>query len=689
MADSCRIGVDVGGTFTDVVLESEGGYFTEKLLTTSSRPSDAVLQGIQRLLERNNMPANSVSLVLHGTTLATNAIIERNGAPTALLTTEGHRDVIEMALENRFDQYDVQIERPTPLIPRYLRLPIRERIDSRGRVLKKLKEESIEKSVEVLIENDISSAAIGYLNSYVNDQHEIQTAEYLSEKLPNVSLSLSSEVCPEVREYERFSTTCANAYVRPLMATYLNELATSLIDMGCSCPFLVMTSNGGLTTLENATQFPIRLVESGPAGGVVLATHKAHNLGIQDAISFDMGGTTAKLSLIEGGSALHSRTFEVDRRYRFKKGSGLPVRIPVVEMVEIGAGGGSIATVDSLRRTRVGPESAGANPGPSCYGLGGTQATVTDADAVLGRLEASKFAGSQLQLDVSASEQAISQDVAKALDLELEDAAFTISEVVDENMASAARSHASEWGKSVVDRTLIAFGGAAPLHAARLMQKLNCSSVVVPVNAGVGSALGFLKSPIAYEVVQSLYMKLSNFNADQVEQVLKELSLQAHEVVSGAVTDADKLLTTATALMRYEGQGYEISVAFDPGECTAKSLKNQFESSYQSLYGRLLPNSDIEVMSWTLMVATNVEIQRLIKRSLTTKAFGGNSTKQEMYDGSEKLSVACVDRELLQEGDFLRGPALITEKDTTTVVPSGFQLNVNDLLDLVLTRAKS
>ena len=679
--------MDVGGTFTDVVLEKGGDHFTKKLLTTHEQPSQAVMQGISELLSQEKVAPSDVSLILHGTTLATNAIIERRGATTALLTTEGHRDVIEMAYENRFEQYDLRIERPVPLIPRFLRLPIHERIDANGRVIRKLDTNSIEKTIEILHQNNVDSVAIGFLNSYANSEHEEQTAEILRQQLPQVAFSLSSEVCPEIREYERFSTTCANAYVLPLMSTYLNDLAQSLFDIGCVCPFMVMTSNGGLTTLEAATKFPIRLVESGPAGGVILATQKAQQLQADKVISFDMGGTTAKISLIDNGKPLRSRTFEVDRRYRFKKGSGLPVRIPVVEMVEIGAGGGSIATVDALRRTRVGPESTGSNPGPACYGLGGSNATVTDADAVMGKLEPSQFAGGQLSLDVDSSRAVISKDVAEALELDINNAAYAISEVVDENMASAARSHASEWGLGVSGRVLIAFGGAAPLHAARLMTKLNCSSVVIPVNAGVGSALGFLNSPIAYEVVRSRYMKLSMFDEGLVQEVMADMRDEAETIVQSAIQGSDELSYSATVLMRYVGQGYEISVETNPENCSESSLQENFEEAYNELYGRLLPNAEIEIMSWTLTVSTQPISSVPSADQVEHCPYKGLSSEQTMYSGDIEEEAQCYPRESLEPGHQIKGPALIMENDTTTVVPRGFEVYVNGIRDLIMTQS--
>jgi N-methylhydantoinase A len=503
-----RIAVDIGGTFTDVVLElparqqAPSKLLTTKLLTTTAHPAAAVLAGIEQVLQRAQLRPAEVGLIIHGTTLATNALIERRGARTALLTTAGHRDALEMAHEDRFEQYDIDIDRPLPLVPRHLRLPVRERMDRAGRVLIALDETSVAAALPVLDEHEVESVAIGYLHAFVNPQHELRTAELLRAARPGLSITLASEVCPEIREFERLSTACANAYVRPLMARYLQSLAGALTQRGLCCPFLLMTSGGGLTTLETAAKFPIRLVESGPAGGAILAQHLARSMDLRRVLSFDMGGTTAKLCLIDDFRPLSSRSFRSGPGFRFKKGSGLPLRIPVIEMVEIGAGGGSIAQVDKLQRVQVGPESAGSEPGPAAYGQGGKRPTVTDADVQLGRVYAEKFAAGAYHLDTAAA-RVLQTCAATPLGMDLDLAAFGISEVVDENMAAAARTHAAEFGRDLGQRDMVAFGGAAPLHAARLGEKLGVNRIIIPKEAGVGSAVGFLLAPIAYEVVRS------------------------------------------------------------------------------------------------------------------------------------------------------------------------------------------
>ncbi|MDJ0950660.1 MAG: hydantoinase/oxoprolinase family protein, partial [Alphaproteobacteria bacterium] len=485
LANAARLAVDIGGTFTDIALEDANRRLTRKVLTTVAAPEEGVLAGIRQTLEDAQVRPGDVALIIHGTTLATNAVIERKGAKTALITTDGFRDSVEMAYENRFEQYDINVDRPAPLVPRALRWPVRERIGAGGDVLVPLDEDTVAALLPRIAQDGVESLAIGLLHAYANPEHEHRAAGILKAAVPGLPITLSSEVCPEIREYERLSTTCANAYVQPLMARYLTRLEASLREMGFRCPFYLITSGGGLTTFELAVRFPIRLVESGPAGGAILAARIATEAELARVLSFDMGGTTAKICLIDGAEPQTTRTFEVARVYRFLKGSGLPVRIPAIEMVEIGAGGGSIARVDSMQRVTVGPESAGAEPGPACYGRGGADPTVTDADVTLGRISREGFAGGAVALQPEAAADAIEAAICAPLDLERDLAAFAVGEMVDENMANAARVHAIEWGKTLSDRTLIAFGGAAPLHATRLAEKLGIDRVIVPTGAGV------------------------------------------------------------------------------------------------------------------------------------------------------------------------------------------------------------
>ncbi|MEC8833247.1 MAG: hydantoinase/oxoprolinase family protein [Pseudomonadota bacterium] len=672
---STRLAIDIGGTFTDVVLQCETERFTTKVLTTHVDPSDGALAAVATVLDDSSIKSSSIELVVHGTTLATNALIQRRGAKTALLTTAGHRDVIEMAFENRFDQYDLNIDRARPLVPRALRLPIAERIDAAGEVVTALDAASVDAALDILETAQIESVAIGFLHSYVNPKHEELVAARLHERLMDVAVSRSSAVCPEIREYERFSTTCANAYVLPLMSRYLVQLESQLVGLGISCPMLMMTSGGGLTTFETAARFPIRLVESGPAGGAILAAQIAAELNLDKVLSFDMGGTTAKICLIDSAVPQFSRAFEVDRRYRFKKGSGLPVRIPVIEMVEIGAGGGSIASVDNLSRVRVGPESTGSEPGPACYGKEGRDATVTDADVVMGRIDEERFASGNITLDVDAAARAVKEAVGDVLDFDLHHAAFAISEIVDENMATAARSHASEWGKALAGRTLIAFGGAAPIHAARLASKLGIERVLIPADASVGSAIGFLIAPVSYEVVRSRYLTLSAFDGELIQAVIAEMREEATAIVSSA-SIGQSVTEITKAYMRYIGQGYEVAVEFDP-RYTKNQMIEAFEESYADLYGRIIPGLDIEVLSWTLTLTAERKGSIPIDETSTSASHDGDYPMRLMNDDGQLVPTKVISRDQLSTDEPLQGPMLVIEDQTTTVVPSRFAFHLD------------
>ena len=454
-----------------------------------------------------------LDIVIHGTTLATNALIERRGAKTAFVTTEGFRDTIEMRTENRFAQYDLNMVLPKPLIPRAHRFAIKGRIGAQGQELAALDEVALETLADHITAEGFGAIAIGFIHSYMNPAHECRAREILARC--GLPISISAEVSPQMREFERFNTVCANAYVRPQMADYLTRLQTRLHALGARCPVFMIHSGGGLISVETAAEFPVRLVESGPAGGAIFAADVAQKFGLRKVVSYDMGGTTAKICLIEDYAPKTARTFEVARTYRFAKGSGMPISIPVIEMIEIGAGGGSLAWVDAMGRIQTGPESAGSEPGPACYQRGGMRPAITDADLVLGKLDADNFAGGAIRLSTDAASAAISRDVGDKLHLNATAAAFGICEVVDENMANAARVHAVENGKNISDNVMIAFGGAAPLHAARLCEKLGIDQCLIPVGAGVGSAIGFLKAPFGYEALASNILPLSAFDAAQ------------------------------------------------------------------------------------------------------------------------------------------------------------------------------
>jgi N-methylhydantoinase A len=685
-----RLAIDIGGTFTDLALITDDGRYSAKVLTTTQAPEEGVLAGIDLLLRQAELTAEDIGLVIHGTTLATNAIIERKGAKTALIVTEGFRDSIEMAFENRFEQYDIFMDKPAPLVPRDLRLGVRERLDGRGTVLVPLDEEAVRALAPGLERAGIEAVAIGFMHAYLDGRHERRTREILSDLLPTVAFSLSSEVSPEIREYERWSTAVANAYVQPVMGRYLGRLDTALRARKFACPLFMMTSGGGLMTLDTARRLPIRLVESGPAGGAILAAGLARQCGLDKVLSFDMGGTTAKICLIDDGEPQHSRTFEVARQYRFLKGSGLPLRIPVIEMVEIGAGGGSIAYVDDLQRINVGPESAGAEPGPACYGRGGARPAVTDADVVLGRLDPAYFAGGSIPLEPDRAAAAIDRAIGAPLGLALLEAALGISEIVEENMANAARVHAVERGKDLQARTLIAFGGAAPLHAARLAEKLGIRRVLIPSGAGVGSAFGFLQAPVAYEVARSRYVRLDDtFDTSLVNALFAEMRAEAEAVVSAGAPGA-RLIETRTADMRYRGQGHEITVDLPPGEFDAASrtrLAAAFAEAYASTYGRIIPGLDTEIMNWTLRLAAVREPLPPCPPQPADRSVRPNGHRALFSPTDLALQqVATYRRDGLGPGSVVRGPAVIAEDETTTIVPQGYTARINPLSAILVEK---
>ena len=678
---SGRLGVDIGGTFTDAALEVGDRRYSAKILTTPEAPERAVLEALHTVLREAALAPADLSIIIHGTTLATNAIIERKGAKTALLTTEGFRDTIEIRHENRFEQYDVNIDLPPPLVPRRLRFSVRERIDAHGRVLVPLDEAALAPVVARLATERIEAVAIGFLHSFINPAHERRVGEILAERLPDAEVTLSSDVSPEMREYERFSTACANAYVQPLIGRYLTNLEAMLRRQGFACPLFLMLSGGGLTAVETAIRFPVRLVESGPAGGAIFAGEIARQCKLDKVLSYDMGGTTAKICLIDDLTPQTNRAFEVARIYRFKKGSGLPLRIPVIELVEIGAGGGSIARVDRLKRIVVGPDSSGADPGPACYGHGGDVPTVTDADLLLGRIDPAGFAGGRMVLNRAAAEGAIRREIAEPLDLALQLAALGVSEIVDENMANAARVHAIESGKDARGRTLVAFGGAAPLHAARMAEKLGLDRVVVPSYAGVGSAVGFLRAPIAYELVRSALQRLDQFDAQAANVLFAAMRAEAEPIVRRGAGD-QPLTETRSAFMRYRGQGHEIAVQLPTRayrDDDAPLLHAAFEDAYRRLYSRIIPGVEVEVLSWVMLLSAPRPADSETVAPTPEPYAPEPQGSRPVFDAEagEFVNVAIHERGKLRPGALIPGPAVIVEAETSTVVSRLFDARID------------
>ena len=672
-----RMGVDIGGTFTDVVIEVEGKQFSAKVLTTYTAPENAIIDGMHQVCAKAGVAPADVGQIIHGTTLATNALIERRGAKTALITTEGFRDVIEMRTESRFEQYDLNLELPEPLLPRQSRFTVSERVDANGSVLIHLDPNEVEAIADQIAAAGYDSIAVGLIHSYLNPDHERMVRDVLAAKLPDVMVSLSSEVSPQMREYERFNTVVANAYIKPLMKSYLGRLKGRLKDEGADCSIFLMHSGGGIISIESAAEFPVRLVESGPAGGAVFAANIAARYGLDKVLSFDMGGTTAKICLIQNQTPKTSRVFEVARTYRFKKGSGMPISIPVIDMVEIGAGGGSLAHIDSMRQIRVGPESAGSEPGPACYGRGGDKPAVTDADLILGKLDPDNFAGGSVQLHTDSSAEALVDVLGKTLDMDAQTAAFGLAEVVDENMANAARVHAVENGEDLSDYTMIAFGGAAPLHAGRLCEKLGVDRLLVPTGAGVGSAIGFLRAPFSFEANRSVYMKLSDFKPDVIKTLLTELQDEA----TGFVRSCDKtskILSEFKVYMRYTGQGWEIPIALTVEQAMAPdaaTFLHLFETDYAALFGRTVDGMDVEITVWAVNATTPSE--KVAQIALAQDAGPAKSSgARALFDPAlaAVTDAQIVLRDQMTTGQSVQGPAVVTEDETTIIVPTSRQV---------------
>lgn len=686
---NCRVGVDIGGTFTDIALDLDGTLHSTKILTDYTAPERAILKGVKAVADMAGIALSEIGILIHGTTLATNALIERRGAKTAFVTTEGFRDVLEMRTENRFEQYDLNISLPPALIARADRFVIRERIDAQGKVLLALDEASVAAVVEKVAAGGYESVAVGFIHAYANGAHEVAVRDAILKRLPGISVSISSEVSPQMREFERFNTVCANAYVKPAIKSYLDRLVVSLKDIGVGCPVFMIHSGGGIVSVESASEFPVRLVESGPAGGAIFAADIARQYGLDTVLSFDMGGTTAKICLIENQVPKTAKTFEVARTYRFRKGSGMPISIPVVEMVEIGAGGGSIASVDAMRQIRVGPHSAASEPGPACYQRGGKNPTVTDADLILGKLDPANFAGGAIPLSVEASRRAVSDDIGSVIGLDPEASAYGTCEMVDENMANAGRVHTVENGKNISDFTMITFGGAGPLHAARLCEKMGISTFLVPPGAGVGSAIGFLKAPFGYESVRSAVFNLSNFEYSEANRLLQAMKAEALGFVEGGL-DAGSPVIERTLFMRYAGQGWDIPVPladdnFDAA--SAETIAASFEKEYERFFGRAIEGLDIEIVSWSVKASSPLPPVERVSSIAEGNVVQPGKTRR-LFEAAQGayLEAGIHERTGLTPGDVVKGPAVIVERETSTVLTASFKAVVQRDGCLLVTR---
>jgi N-methylhydantoinase A len=680
-----RLGCDIGGTFTDFVLVNDqtGEFITNKCLTTPADPSEAVEQGIRQLLDISPGFMPHIDEIIHGTTLVINAIIERKGACTGLITTRGFKDVLELGREIRYDAYDIFSQYPDPLVPRYLREEVNERVASDGRIIRELDSEQVRQVLSDLLDKGIESLAICLLNSYENPVHEIKIKEIVQSLAPDLSLSTSFEVLPQIREYERTCTTATNAYVKPITARYLKKLSDRIESLGFEGKLFIMLSSGGITSVETAREFPVRIIESGPTAAVIASQHYGKMFQIKDMFCFDMGGTTAKSCLIQKGHAGLVSTFEVGRVQRFKKGSGLPIQVPVVDLMEIGAGGGSIAKMSKLGLLQVGPESAGADPGPACYGRGGQNPTVTDADLVLGYLDPDYFLGGAMALDKAASERAIQEKVARPLGTGMIEAALGIHDLINETMAAAAKTHIAEKGGNPKIVTMSAFGGAGPVHAYGLAKKIGAPRILVPPLAGVGSALGFFTAPIAFDLSRSHRVNLADADFQEIEKLFRSLEEDGAAILQEADRQAP-IRFERTLMMRFVGQGAETdlpagNMSFD--KINQEQIRTLFDEEYKRLYGRTYQETPVEFVTFKVRASLPERpftIPKLAnpKGSLDTCVKGTRQAFSLIQN--DFIPFTVYDRLELFAGAIIDGPAIIEERESTIVIGEDARGRVDD-----------
>lgn len=680
-----RLGCDIGGTFTDFVLlnTKTEEIHVHKCLTTPKDPSEAVGEGIKEMSKKIPGFVPQLDEVIHGTTLVINAIIERKGVKTGLITTKGFRDVLELGRERRYDTYDIFAVYPAPLVPRPLRLEVDERIASDGRILRKLDPEEVKRVLHQLLDMDIESLAVCLINSFENPAHEFMIKDIATKESPSLSLSISYEVLPQIREYERTSTTVTNAYVKPLTGSYLARLSERLKSLGSTGRLFIMLSSGGVTSAETAAEFPVRIIESGPTAAVIAGEYYGRMFGMEDIFCFDMGGTTAKSCLIQKGRAGIVSTFEVGRVHRFKKGSGLPIQVPVVDLMEIGAGGGSIARINKMGLLQVGPESAGADPGPVCYSLGGQEPAVTDADLVLGYLNPDYFLGGAMKLDRRDAQRAIEEKIAKPLKVSLIEAAWGIHDLINEIMGGAAKTHIAEKGGNPKVVIISAFGGAGPVHAYGLAKKLGAPSILVPPIAGVGSALGFFTASRAFDLVRSHKISLKEADFAEIEELFQNMEKEGTAVLQKGGTTKD-IRYERSLDMRFVGQGAETNVPIlhrNFAQMTKEEVRYLFDQAYEALYGRTYPESEVEFVSFRVRVELPQPSLRLPK--IEKKV----SSLQEAIKGQHPayspiardfIPFTVYDRYSLFAGAKFEGPAIIEERESTAIVGEDAAVSVDE-----------
>jgi len=659
-----------------------------KALTTYPDPTIGIYNGIADLEKKFDLDISQLETIVHGTTLITNAIIERKGSKTAFITTRGFEDVLEIGRELRYDIYDLFLTMPKPLVPRNLRYGVSERIDKNGKVLTPLSDAELRALGKQLISEDIEAVGVCLLNSFANTSHEQQVGTYLAEHLPEIYFSLSSEIMPEIREYERSSATAMNAYVQPLTDRYLKKLERELGEKGFSGKLLIMNSAGRLTTIAGARKSPIQLLESGPAGGSMAGVYFGKQKNKENLLCFDMGGTTAKASLIFEGRPEISNNFEAGRVKRFKKGSGLPVRIPVIDMIEIGAGGGSIARVDKLGLLTVGPDSASSTPGPACYGLGGEDPTVTDADLILGYLNDAFFLGGTMSLDREAAHRAIEKKLAIPLGISVEEAAHGIHKIVNENMANASRVHVLEKGMDPRHFSMIAFGGAGPVHAFGVADLLNAPQLIIPVGAGVTSAVGFLLSPIAQEDIHSHISNVEDTEWNEVNEFLKQMEKRGKAFLVNSGEPLSQAVVERVVEMRYEGQGHEITITLPDGnlsDLSVPEIESRFKAEYEFRYSKSIDDVPLQFVTWRVLVKgliPEIEVKQAEFSSNDSTASRG--TRQVYFESTGYMNCPVFYRYALPEGFSQQGPMIIEEMESTTVIGLNCQVSIDEFKNIVI-----
>ena len=676
------LGIDIGGTFTDIVLVAPGGeVLSRKELTTPQNPAEGVLTGVERLLEAHGLAASAVARTVHATTLFTNALIERAGATTGLITTAGFRDTLEIARERKYDLYDVTMRRPQLLVPRDRRREVAERMSAEGEVLTPLDEDMVRAEAEALVAMGVQSVAIVFLHAYANPAHEARAAEIVAEVAPDMEVTTSRDISPEIREYERTSTTVINAYIKPLAARYLDDILARFAALGIDAPFHLMLSNGGLCHVAEAKRAPVQLLESGPAAGALSAAHSGGMDGIGDIIAFDMGGTTAKLCLIEGGEPAVAFSFEAARADRFAEGSGLPVLISTVDLIEIGAGGGSIARLDALGLVKVGPRSAGSEPGPAAYGRGGTEATVTDADFALGYLDPTTFADGTVPVDMAACDAALAR-LGEAAGLEPLEAAFGIHDLVNENMAGAARVHFAERGHDPQRFTLVATGGAGPVHAYAVARKLGLKRLVCPPSAGVASAVGLLVAPARADRSLTVGIRTDLARPAELEARFAGLERDARAVIAESGLDAGAVAVRRYADGRFVGQGFNLTVLlpdgpYDQGDEAAQreALIRAFRDAYGEKFTHAPPDVPIEFIN--IRVSATTEGQAVHASEAASGPADADEAREpdraiHFEEAGGMVETRVYARSRLRPGMSFEGPAVVEDAGSTFVVgPAG------------------